>query len=478
VRAKSLERLVGVVIGIVVALAAALIWFGIAATEETEPEVPQERLLFGVWDIFYDTRAPSIRLFSIAAGLALLFAAGVALLERRASTRSRRSTNARVTPLAPRIVMAETRGVFAGEVTVTVLIPAHNEEHSLPATLESLEAQSLPPTRVIVVADNCRDGTMEVAHAAGVEVFVTFSNVQKKAGALNQALSDVLPSLGENDIVMVMDADTTLDNGFLKAAVLRFTADRGLMAVGGLFYGEEGHGLLGQLQRNEYVRYGREIGRRRGRVFVLTGTASMFRPRALREVARNRGVTIPGRNGDVYDTVALTEDNELTIALKTLGGLVISPAQCRVVTELMPTAGALWRQRLRWQRGALENLGSYGMTAATFRYWSQQLGIGYSVIALNAFAVLIFLTAVSLDQWIWFPFWLGLGGIFLLERVVTVWSGGWRSRLLAVTLVPELLFDMYLNIVYVKGIIDITFGRQATWSHLPTPATASLEADA
>ena len=76
------------------------------------------------------------------------------------------------------------------------------------------------------------------------------------------------------------------------------------------------------------------------------------------------------------------------------------------------------------------------------------------------------------------PFWLGLGGIFLLERVVTVWSGGWRSRLLAVTLVPELLFDMYLNIVYVKGIIDITFGRQATWSHLPTPATASLEADA
>ena len=51
------------------------------------------------------------------------------------------------------------------------------------------------------------------------------------------------------------------------------------MAVGGLFYGEEGHGLIGQFQRNEYLRYGREIRRRRGRVFVLTGTASMFRPR-------------------------------------------------------------------------------------------------------------------------------------------------------------------------------------------------------
>ena len=57
------------------------------------------------------------------------------------------------------------------------------------------------------------------------------------------------------------------------------------MAVGGLFYGEEGSGLIGQFQRNEYIRYAREMRRRRGRVFVLTGTASLFRPVALRTVA-------------------------------------------------------------------------------------------------------------------------------------------------------------------------------------------------
>jgi cellulose synthase/poly-beta-1,6-N-acetylglucosamine synthase-like glycosyltransferase len=362
--------------------------------------------------------------------------------------------------------MASTRGVFAGPVTVTVLIPAHNEEASLPSTISSLQSQSHRPGRIIVVADNCTDSTVEAAQRAGVEVFETAGNRHKKAGALNQALRWLLPGQGHNDLVMVMDADTRLDDGFLAAAVDRFTNDRALMAVGGLFYGEEGHGLLGQFQRNEYIRYAREMRRRRGRVFVLTGTASIFRPVALRTVAQNRGRTIPGTPGDVYDTAALTEDNELTIALKSLGGLMISPAQCTVVTELMPTWRMLWAQRLRWQRGAVENIGAYGITPQTLRYWAQQLGIGYGVIALGSYLLLLVLMAGALDTWIWFPFWLGLGAVFAVERVATVWKGGWRARLLAVTLLPELVFDMFLNVVYVKGIIDISFGRQAKWKHV------------
>ena len=371
--------------------------------------------------------------------------------------------------------MAETRGVFAGEVTVTVLIPAHNEEGSIQATLASLVSQSRPPERIIVVADNCTDATVSLALSAGVEVFVTINNTKKKAGGLNQALVGVLPGQGENDIVMVMDADTVLNDGFLESAVRRFTSDRALMALGGMFYGDEGCGLIGQIQRNEYVRYGREIGRRRGRVFVLTGTASMFRPRALREVAEQRGNTIPGNYGDVYDTVALTEDNELTIALKTLGALMISPSECRVVTELMPTLATLWRQRLRWQRGALDNIGAYGVTPATFRYWAQQIGIGYSVIALYAFMLMMAITVLAVDGWIWFPFWAGLGILFVAERVVTVWKGGWRARVLAALLFPELLFDMYLNTIYVKGIIDLTLGRQPSWTHLSSVTANSNE---
>jgi cellulose synthase/poly-beta-1,6-N-acetylglucosamine synthase-like glycosyltransferase len=238
------------------------------------------------------------------------------------------------------------------------------------------------------------------------------------------------------------------------------------MAVGGLFYGEEGKGLIGQFQRNEYVRYARDLKRRRGRVFVLTGTASLFRARALRAVAEARGGLLPGVPGDVYDTVALTEDNELTLALKCLGALIVSPRDCTVVTEVMPGWRALWAQRLRWQRGAVDNLGAYGFRPQTMRYWAQQLGIGYGVIALSAYLALILLMALAMDHWVWFPFWLGVGSLFAVERVITVWKGGWPARLLAATLFPELGYAMFLNVVYVKGLLDITLGRTAQWKHV------------
>ena len=464
------QRAIGLLVLGATGSAAALLWFAVAAADPETTSTPQSGTVFGSWQVFYDTQAPSRQAILVAAALAVLFAAGLALLERRIATRSRRSVNEQGSPLAPRVVMAATKDVFAGPVTVTVLIPAHHEEGSLAATIASLLSQSHPPERVIVVADNCTDSTVSIARRAGVEVFESVGNTHKKAGALNQALKLVLPQQGENDVVMVMDADTVLDDDFLSSAVTRFTSDRALMAVGGLFHGEPGHGILGQFQRNEYIRYAREMRRRRGRVFVLTGTASLFRPKALRTVAASRSHSIPGSHGDVYDTAALTEDNELTIALKSLGALMVSPAECTVVTELMPTWATLGAQRLRWQRGALENLGAYGLTPQTFRYWAQQLGIGYGVIALSSYLLLIILTVLSLDHWIWFPFWVGIGALFALERVVTVWKGGPQARLLALTLFPELIFDMYLNIIFVKGILDIALGQEADWKHVTQPS--------
>lgn len=468
-----MDRAVGVVVVVIISAAAVLLWVAVSWTDPVATEPPTEGLLFGLWQLFYVTEAPSARVLLAAVALALLAAGVIALLERSATTSSRRSTNLARTPLSASVIMAETRGRYDGPVTVTVLIPAHNEQTTLPATLTSLFSQSRPPDRIVVVADNCTDDTALLARQRGVEVFESRDNAHKKAGALNQALRHVLPDQGQNDVVMIMDADTTLDDGFLRSAVASFTHDRALMAVGGLFYGEDGGGILGQLQRNEYIRYSREIRRRRGRVYILTGTASLFRPVALRTVAENRGSAIPGIRGNVYDTAALTEDNELTIALKSLGALMISPQRCTVVTEVMPTVPTLWKQRLRWERGALENIGSYGVTMQTVRYWAQQLGLGYSVFAFGLFGVFMIMTLLAVDTWIWFPFWLGMGAVFVVERVVTVWRGGWRARWLAISFVPELLFDLLLNVIYVKGVIDITLGRQANWSHVERGAADS-----
>ena len=351
---------------------------------------------------------------------------------------------------------------------LTALVPAHDEALTIAATLESLWGQSRPPDRIVVVADNCTDDTADIARQHGAEVFTTVSNTHKKAGALNQALSGMLfDNIDTRDVVLVMDADSVLVPEFLETAMARLEADPDLIAVGGVFYGERGSGLVGQLQRNEYTRYQRYISRRLGKVFVLTGTASLFRTYALKAVADSRGELLPGDPGEVYDTLAMTEDNEMTLSLKTLGAKMVSPMQCHVITELMPNWRALWRQRMRWQRGALENIGAYGLTRATLRYWLQQIGIGYGTIALNAYLLLLLITLLSADHIRFLWFWVGIGTIFVVERVVTVWAAGWRARLLALPLVIEIGYDLVLQAVYVKSIFDIASGREAGWNYVP-----------
>lgn len=472
------QRAVGLIVIVVVLAAAGLLWWGVAVTHPPTIWDYGQLTLGGIWTVYYNSELPNLWVLGMALTLALIMVVFVVVSERVVANRYRRAGSETVNlPLAPRVVMDRTRGEFAGEVTVTVLIPAHNEEASIGHTLTSLQRQSRPPSRVLVVADNCTDGTVDVARAHGADVFETVGNTHKKGGALNQALRDLLPTLGDNDTVMIMDADSQIGDEFLEVAAQRFTADRALMAVGGLFEGEDGHGLLGQFQRNEYFRYMREIKRRRGRVFVLTGTASIFRSAALRAIADARGTLIPGTTGEVYDTAALTEDNELTIAIKSLGGLTVSPMECTVVTELMPSWRMLWAQRLRWQRGALENLGAYGITPQTLRYWAQQISIGYGVIALFAYFLLFGLMLVAMDTWIWFPFWLGIGAVFAVERVITVWRGGWRARLVAVLVFPELVYDCFLNLAFLKGVFEIAFGRSATWKHVDHGAKAETKAE-
>ncbi|MDP1877615.1 MAG: glycosyltransferase family 2 protein [Actinomycetota bacterium] len=366
-------------------------------------------------------------------------------------------------------------GDSGGQVRVTCLVPAHNEEFSLPTTLSALLEQTRKPDRVLVVADNCTDRTVEIAREMGFDAFETVDNVHKKGGALNQALADLLPGTDASDVILVMDADTSLAPRFIEVAAARLADDPELTAVGGVFYGEPGHGLIGQFQRNEYTRYSLQIRARHGRVFVLTGTATMFRADALLDVAAARGVFIPGETGKVYDTAALTEDNELTLALKSLGATMTSPRECMVTTEIMPAWKNLWIQRQRWQRGALENLSAYGITRATVRYWGQQVGIGYGTVALNLALLLMLITVLAIDEWIWFPFWIAVGAVFLVERVATAWRGGWKARGLAALLFPELAYDVYLQVVFLKCLLDITLNRRATWGHVQHP-TAPLDA--
>ena len=367
------------------------------------------------------------------------------------------------------------RRTDAPQSRITVVIPAHNEESTMPATLTALREQSRVPDRVVVVADNCTDRTSDVARAAGCVVLESRGNRGRKAGALNQALSQILPTLGERDLLLVMDADTRLSPDFVRSTASTLEGDGDISAVGGVFAGDERRGLLPQLQRNEFARYARQLASRRGRVFVLTGTATLFRPSSLEEVAARRGDTLPGQRGKVYAEAAITEDNELTLALKSLGAYVVSPSDCRVTTETMPSLSTLWTQRLRWQRGALENLNDYGLRPATARYWLQQWGLAYGSIALPLSLAALLLIPLVTGAWALLPFWLLVTAAFSLERGLTAWDTGWRGRIIAFSLIPEILYSLFLQACFVRGLAGMMASQDMAWGHL-TPAEAEARA--
>jgi cellulose synthase/poly-beta-1,6-N-acetylglucosamine synthase-like glycosyltransferase len=339
---------------------------------------------------------------------------------------------------------------------VVVVIPAHDEAALIGETLEALAAQTRLADEVMVIADRCGDLTSQIAVAHNVTARLTIRNSDNKAGALNQALDYLLPRLSDNDAILMMDADTSLSQTFISEATRRLREPKGqralVGAVGGIFLGYPLHGFLAHMQNNEYVRYARELDRRKGRADVLTGTATLFSARALRAVARARSTgQLPSGTG-IYGIDSLTEDNELTLAMKHLGYFCVSPKACTAGTELMPTTRRLFNQRLRWQRGAVENLLAYGMTPQTLPYILRQL-LTYCGVAFVPFfftTLLVTLFVRGSIGWSWF--WVYVTAFVAVERIWSVKRGGWRSVVLAGFVLPEIIFDLFLHGVYVTAL--------------------------
>jgi biofilm PGA synthesis N-glycosyltransferase PgaC len=352
-----------------------------------------------------------------------------------------------------------------GRVQVVVLVPAHNEAAVIGATIASLRRQARPPDRIVVVADNCSDATAGLSLLHGAEVITTVANTARKAGAINQALRRVLPGLGRGDFVLVMDADSQLTPGWISCALDALARDRRLGGVSGTYTGEPGPGLLHQLQRNEFVRVSRKIGRRAD-LWVLSGTGTMFRVPVLRDVARQRGRTLPGIPGEYYCSSSITEDYEITLALKALGHYCVCPLGCTAVTELMPTWRHLFRQRLRWQSGTLTALRQYGFTRVTWTNWVRQAWIHVSYCSQLACLAIIVWSLITHPGWS-LPFWvLGLLLAMYVERVVTVRKAGRRGVLLTVLLVPEWGYNLFDGLYLFHALRREFTQRDLSWGHV------------
>lgn len=332
---------------------------------------------------------------------------------------------------------------------LVALIPAHNEQNRIDAAVRGLREQTRPPDAIVVVADNCTDGTADMAQWLDADVFHTRDNSHRKPGALNQAIAWLLPHLDDQDLLLVQDAGTVLNPWFVETAIDAFSPKVG--AVGGVPHGGEGGGLLGLLQRMELHRHAWEIEHTGGRARVLAGTGTVFRARVLRQIRTARRVgLVGGRDGDGYYSLTSPAGNdEITKAVKTLGYRALSPAGCTLTTEVMTTFPALWHQRLRRRRGALENLRAYGWTRVTVRQLLRQSAAALGTLSLLAYLAFMALTFTTS------PFWIAVGAALVLARTIPVHRAGPRAFLLAALLVPEAAYAVFRHAADVTALWSV-----------------------
>ncbi len=122
------------------------------------------------------------------------------------------------------------RATQAVRPTVAVLVPAHDEAAIIRHTLAGLTSQILPGDCVVVIADNCSDGTVDIARQAGSLVLERHDAARRGKG---YAIDYALRSLPENshDVFVVVDADCDLHPGALdELAGMAFSTGRPVQA--------------------------------------------------------------------------------------------------------------------------------------------------------------------------------------------------------------------------------------------------------
>lgn len=343
------------------------------------------------------------------------------------------------------------------------LIPAHNEEEGIVKTVLSQFAQSIQPALVIVMADNCTDDTVSLARAAGAQVVETVGNRAKKAGALNQGLALVMPLLDDEDYILAQDADGELSTDFIKNALWAYDVKPNLGGVSGCIVARTPTNFIERAQAIEYARGTRLMGRQNGKVHVLSGAAALFPVHVFRAIADARGTTLPGVPGTVYMEDSLTEDYELTLAIRHLGFDCTSTKHCPVVTDVMPTIQDLEVQRLRWYRGAMESLWLYGWDRITRRTWG---GVAFTFFSSLLFPAALLALVLSWLLWDIAPnplYWFLLP-IFMAENIVVAARTKDKASLrTAILFVPLWLYDNAMFIVYWRALFGAVRREARVW---------------
>ncbi len=412
---------------------------------------------------------------------------------------------------------------------VSIIVPAHNEQATIVASLRSLLASQFSQLEIVVVNDGSSDETapriIDAFDMIAVDrapqghlhtqpvrdvyfsrsdprvVFVDKDN-GGKADALNAGLR-----YARYPLVCCIDADTLLDPWALSRLVWEFQSDPHTVAVGGIVRVVNGSELrdgrlvavrtparmLANLQILEYLRafLGSRIGwSRLDSLLIISGAFGLFRRQAVMDVGG-------------YDTTTVGEDAELVLRLHRRHRELNKP--CRIVffpdpicwTEVPESLSVLRSQRDRWQRGLAQMLWrnrgvvfnpryrTMGMFGVPYFWAFELLGpipevFGYVYVLVGVifgFVSLPLALAIFLLGTVWGVF-LSLVVIMMEERAFARYPNWKDLRTLCIAAVIENFgYRQYLAWVRLKAFW--TLRRTSGWGTMtrkgfePAPAPAT-----
>ncbi|MEK6923108.1 MAG: glycosyltransferase [Nanoarchaeota archaeon] len=220
---------------------------------------------------------------------------------------------------------------------VSILIPAHNEEDVIAATIDSALQVDYPKTKreIIVLANACTDRTEEIVKSYK-EKGVKLISIKEpgKGHAINIGLEKL-----KGEFTVILDADSIATQNLLEVLLPKFND----IKVGGVKTSIKvwkPENFLEKLQWFEYLSVGlvHKLMSVLDVLHLTPGVFSIYRTDALKKVGG-------------FDENILTEDIEIAVRLLHNGYKIKSSLAAMPFTKVPKTLKGYHGQRLRWARG-------------------------------------------------------------------------------------------------------------------------------
>lgn len=225
--------------------------------------------------------------------------------------------------------------------SVSIIVPAYNEELNAVQTVESLLAQDYPNLKIIFVDDGSKDSTYEkiaVAFANEKKVKVITKANGGKSSALNYGIE-----MTDSPFVVGIDADTQLKEDAVSELMKRFTDERIGAVAGNVKVGNEVN-MITRWQSIEYItsqNFDRRAFDLLNCISVVPGAIGAFRREAIIKAG-------------LFTSDTLAEDCDLTMRLHRAGYTVRNCTSAISYTEAPESVSMFLRQRFRWNFGVMQ----------------------------------------------------------------------------------------------------------------------------